>query len=134
MKKCFVCILLVCCIALPSWSAEIKITESNLKKFIDIFPQYKSMAKKYTQQASSSIPPSVLHARNDFVTFFKRNNITPETFTALVEKITMGISFAQMKQQGIPMPQGMQLPGAENISDREVEIISNNLDKIMKVL
>ncbi|HNX91567.1 MAG TPA: hypothetical protein PKY78_02265 [Candidatus Omnitrophota bacterium] len=110
----------------------VKLDESNVKKFIEVYPEYKALMLKYGENANPANGAAVaLKYKAEVDALLQTHGLTFEEFPIIASKIGYGLSAAAIKEQGMS-PEAF---GFKNyVTEDEINVVLQNKDKLQEIL
>jgi hypothetical protein len=112
------------------------VNDASVKAFLQVYPQYKALTKKYGQQAQfdKSAPLGMKYAK-EAQGLLSKSGLSMESFAALTQKISMGLVEAQMEKSGEGgMFSSVAKQTGISLTSEEKAVIKKHLPQIQKIL
>ncbi len=132
MKKLLLTLLLLA-ICIPAFAVDFTtVNNESVTAFIDLLPKYMALTDKYSENFDSTNPEATTQQLGkDLEALFGTYGLNTQTFSELVQKITMGMAKVEMKKNGIPEEAGLM--GQINITDNELSVLEANMEKLQEI-
>ncbi|MDD4294867.1 MAG: hypothetical protein PHP69_05080 [Candidatus Omnitrophica bacterium] len=128
MKKQFVILLVSLLLAMPSFAeTRTKITEKNIKDFIEMFPQYNANNDGSLNFALTA------QGKKELQDLLKKYGFTANDYAVLLQKISLALPTIQMQDQGLSTNL-FGLAGKSSLSENEMKILRKYKNELEAVL
>jgi len=132
MKKILFVVMSMLIVSCAFAQGVVKLDETNLKKFMGVYPEYKKLVMSYGENADVNESMALaMKYKNEIESLCKAHGLTFEEFPQIAAKVGYALAAVNMKEQGLsPQAFGMK----DYVSEEEISLVERNKTRLQEIM